>query len=51
MPLEDDVILKKLAFQRGVLELLREGVFDLNVEKAIREVDSLIEEFTVVEPR
>ena len=51
MSLADDEILKKLAFRRGVLTLMKENSMDVNIEKAIREVDALIEEFTVLEPR
>ena len=51
MLLAADDILKMLAFQRGILALIPQSALDANVEKAIHDVDALIEEFTTLQSR
>ena len=44
-----DEVLQKLAFQRGVLTLLKEAVCSApGIEKAIEDIDSLIEDLAVI---
>lgn len=51
MPLADELLLK-LAFQRGVLTLLKEaGNPGPNIDRAIEDIDSLIEGFLVPQSR
>ena len=49
---KSDEILRTLAFQRGVLTLLRDaGPLAPNVERAIEDIDSLIDRFSFVASR